>query len=498
MDPPPIPGHMNSHVQPTLRLPRLSYRIKSSDSESIKTTSTDTSRTTTSTNATSPSQSTFCPSPREPPADCIRPTSIRSPSIVSSAVVSRPPNDPPKHPLKNPPKKRPGFLSGLFSAKEPSAQAFAEYEKRLLKQGSGRANTLVAGVSSAKLPPTVPRVNSKWDGVPDSLKEREKLKQDVTQSTSGRGRRPSSTRTAGTDSRSLSRGTLGGMSTHNSSSGSNKLADLYGWEVNCPVSSSSSAVLDFATEHRPTTARLQTSHSAPAPLERRPPLDRNSLFPPHVPSQYPTCPQLQSEQSSLGIHGSSDVPSYSNSPALTPFESLPVTPNAFTPTMNLESPRSENGEPDDLKTTILEAPASFNKVVVRSAGVNILGPPATAKWRAKASPCGLMHDHPKTPGSDIPLNSVLKTQSAKTTPPPVRTGSYFPHTGPAPPAASVRPDPARDRPGLGMSVTNHAVAPWSLPNDDAEAETRRERNITPTPDGGRSMRKKSRMFNFKS
>ena len=488
------PGMMSSQVQPTLRLPKLSYRKKHSDTESVNTMSTETSRISTSTNIPSPLQSTFCPSPRETPTKFSSHTSLRSPSIVSSSVAPKT--------FKHPPKKRPSFFSGLFSAKEPSAQAFAEYEKRLLKQGRGRASTkALPGVSTAKLPPSVPKVNSKWDGIPQMQREKEDLN---GLSITGQNQGPGTTRSAGSDSRSqytttsqkrLSRGTLGGVSTHSSSS-ANRLADLYGWEINSnPVSSSSSAVVDFAAEHRPSTSRLQTSHSAPAPTQRPPPLDTTSLFPAYVSSPYSMNSPSHIEPSTPNGPYSPNVPSHSYSPALTPSDSSPVTPDSISPKTNFVFPQSECGSSGNFKTTVLEAPVRLDEVIIKSTGSNVLGPPATAKRRAKVIPREPGDDRPKTSGSDMPLSSILK-DTTQDTPPRPRTGSYFPSSDSASPNIPRRQNSARERLGLGMNLKTQAIAPWSS-LDNAKDATTGDVTTTPTQEGGQSIGRKRRKSIFR-
>ena len=74
-------------------------------------------------------------------------------------------------------KKKCSIFSGVFSTHEPSIAAFAQMEEQLRKQKaanpSGRLNPVgMPGVSSAKLPDTVPRVNSKWDGLPAGAREK--------------------------------------------------------------------------------------------------------------------------------------------------------------------------------------------------------------------------------------------------------------------------------------------------------------------------------------
>lgn len=449
---------------------------------------------TVSTNPTSPPQSPFCSSPRELFNDTLSPP-IRSPAFASSSMDLRTSNKPPK--------KKAGFLSSLF-AKEPSAQAFADYQKLLLKQGQGRPNTVgLSGVSSAKLPPTVPKVNSRWDGVPETVKEKEKLKQGHKQSMSGHSRdvsvatsivlesRPSSTSHS---QKRLSHGTMGGLSTHSNSS-TNRLADLYGWEGN-PISSSSSAIVDFAAEHRPGTARMQTSHSAPPAPESRPPLERTSLFPPHDP-HHPSAnwhPSL--EGSSLSRSASPNLPSYSHSPALTPLDSSPATPEGPHKSLNFPSPLSDIKPEDNIRTTIIDVPAPAEEVIIKSAGPNILGPPATAKRRHKASPDESGSDRPSTSGVDMQLTSILKKGTPKETPSRPALSSYFPSPDSASPVVPRRNNSARERLGLGVSVKNQDVAPWYSP-EDADNVVEGERMITPTPEGGQSLRRKNRMSLFK-
>ncbi|MCJ1352315.1 MAG: hypothetical protein MMC33_002299 [Icmadophila ericetorum] len=66
----------------------------------------------------------------------------------------------------------------FFTVKEPSAQALLDYQESILKhQAAPNGKVKIAGlpmVSSKQLPPEVPKVNSKWDGVPEIVKERGK------------------------------------------------------------------------------------------------------------------------------------------------------------------------------------------------------------------------------------------------------------------------------------------------------------------------------------
>ena len=76
-----------------------------------------------------------------------------------------------------PTKKRKGAgMLGFLTLKEPSSSAWADLaqaEKQKAKQKSGLTlQSSAAGASLQKLPNYVPKVNSKWDGLPDSAKQR--------------------------------------------------------------------------------------------------------------------------------------------------------------------------------------------------------------------------------------------------------------------------------------------------------------------------------------
>ncbi|KAK4888012.1 hypothetical protein LTR27_013034 [Elasticomyces elasticus] len=71
-------------------------------------------------------------------------------------------------------KKKGSGVLGFLSLKEPSASALEEFAKAQKKASAGKGSRLgsvaLPGVSSQKLPNTVPATNAKWDGLPDSAK----------------------------------------------------------------------------------------------------------------------------------------------------------------------------------------------------------------------------------------------------------------------------------------------------------------------------------------
>jgi hypothetical protein len=109
--------------------------------------------------------------------------SLTSPSLASTAS-SASSND-----SKSSKKKKTGSVFGFLSLKEPSQLAFEQYaeaqRKQALEKGASSPKARpISSYASKKLPKDVPKVNSKWDGVPDSLKNRY-AKSSYTKSSSG-------------------------------------------------------------------------------------------------------------------------------------------------------------------------------------------------------------------------------------------------------------------------------------------------------------------------
>ncbi|GIZ39507.1 hypothetical protein CKM354_000288900 [Cercospora kikuchii] len=72
---------------------------------------------------------------------------------------------------KVPTKRKSKGVLGFLTLKEPSTSAFEEFaEQEKKKLASQKGSNVLRGVSSQKLPEHVPKVNSKWDGLPESTK----------------------------------------------------------------------------------------------------------------------------------------------------------------------------------------------------------------------------------------------------------------------------------------------------------------------------------------
>ena len=386
-------------------------------------------------------------------------------------------------------KKKQSFLSGLFSVKEPSAQAFAEYERQLKAQESKKANRkATAGlprVSTASLPPTVPKVNSRWDGVPQSAKERTKKNQVAPKRsfTSSRRSVPSSWSNQSSDTTSLRtppgksgdvrRGALGGALVQ-SEEGRNRLAEQYGWEG--PSLSNGSLSKLNVDGLRPSSERSTSSKSAPPMLVT----SRSDVIATE-PSEPPPIPPAFIKQQASNDQTSPSTPGLSSSPALTLYESNPATPAGDDQVDLLtltESGKTLVGHEQHeihgaIRSTTLEVPYGNNEVVVRSAGPNILGPPLSARREHKASRSAQKNE-PK-------LTSILKDPSGMSENHQARGGptSYM----------HQRRDAFREKVG---SRSKGKTQPMQSrkgkddkdDDDDATEDEEGEKSLSPTPEGG--------------
>ncbi len=71
-------------------------------------------------------------------------------------------------------KKKSPLFGGLFQVKEPTQVALNQVAAQLISQHGSTSATRVPNVRMEKMPDFVPKVNSKWDGIPEGVKKREK------------------------------------------------------------------------------------------------------------------------------------------------------------------------------------------------------------------------------------------------------------------------------------------------------------------------------------
>ena len=168
-------------VSPMINFPKLKYRNQQVNSPITKPEEASLSPTDLWANYSEASQSLESKlSPSIPSIPSISSVSVsQSPQTDLSSLSSRiqlqnepPVSKVPPHSLK----AKAASLFRFFNVKEPSKQAWLDYQESICKQQSsnnGRFTPIgLPMVSSARLPSTVPKVNSKWDGVPRSVKER--------------------------------------------------------------------------------------------------------------------------------------------------------------------------------------------------------------------------------------------------------------------------------------------------------------------------------------
>ena len=471
----------SSLPQAGVRVPKLRYRQSIVDGESLETAPAASDKI--SSAVPSSINSWDAASSTRPSSSNYSNTSTpRSGSIAVSFDEHAP--TPVKHS-----RRKPSFLSGLFSVKEPSAQAFAEYERQLKAQESTKANRKgTAGlprVSTASLPPTVPKVNSRWNGLPESAKERTKKNQltpkrsftssrrSVPSSWSNQSSDACSPRTPPSRSGIAHRGTLGGASAQ-SGEGRNRLAEQYGWEG--PSLSKGSLSKIHGDGLRPSSERSTSTKSAPPVL-----VTSTSDVIATEASEPPPIPLAFIEQQTLNDQRSPSTPGLSSSPALTPCESNPTTPagddqiDAITLT---ESGKTLVGHEQHemhgaIRSTTLEVPSVNNEVVVRSAGPNILGPPLSARREHKASRSGQKNE-PK-------LTSILKDSAGMSENHQARGGptSYM----------HQRRDTFREKvisrsDGKRQQMPSRKGNDNNDDDDDATEDEGGEKGSSPTPKGG--------------
>ncbi|KAL9580836.1 MAG: hypothetical protein Q9203_006142, partial [Teloschistes exilis] len=377
------------------RIPRLTYRCNPSTAsisdQSVITNRSESSAASISTCATSPPASSFGGSPRSFHFSDDAP----SPFSLDGASDSKPLPSFLSPQTANEPKKKSSSFFKFFSVKEPSTQAFEAYQEQMKKRGTtqnGRANAVgLPGVSSAQLPTTVPRVNSKWDGVPQTAKDRAKEKDLTHRQSFSSVKRPVHTSQSNASHLSTSSSSSSSSSSTRSvprvngklrlDDSSNTLSDIYGWESptqSPPQSNTSSLSLDH---HRPSHSRENSSSF--------------SFFNNNRP---PTIPEASTELSpTITTTPPLDPESMGSSPAITSYSmQLPQTPTDAVPALPL--PISTHHHPADPHLPQNPSTAPRDPVTLTSAGKkNVLGPPVSATLKAKAKP---------TPPKPFPANEA--------------------------------------------------------------------------------------------
>ncbi|MCJ1419217.1 hypothetical protein MMC32_005570 [Xylographa parallela] len=411
---------------------------------------------------------------------------IRGTSSASKTSNFIPPSLP-KAP--SPMKKKRSSVFSFFTVKEPSTQAWLDYQENLRKQQPTRQGRVSAVglpmVSSAKLPPTVPKVNSRWDGVPDSVIQREKEKKAKRRSGHSHAKHLSNTLSGGRSmSRSSSQSSRSGRRTQAStlsfgppplfsSSATSTRNDL-------PWTPSSADARDFYTIYG------KSMNSGPET-----PLSESGSFIPKLPESIKSSEELHKSHFS-GFTDLPEPPKLSASPTSTPGEASPSTPQ-FDPSV-MTSPRRDldssiKVQPSQIQTTVLTLPPRQEQVILHSMGPNILGPPMsfTRKLKAVAFPADETQEL-QMPGSQP--SSILRRETTLRKTPVIARPSisdYF--------SGYKQNSPGSD---VHLNRPHDALKSFPAAVSNSEERDDPERSLTPTPQADKAATRKSKLSFFKS
>ncbi|KAL5116278.1 hypothetical protein ACEQ8H_005836 [Pleosporales sp. CAS-2024a] len=124
--------------------------------------------------------------------------SMDSASLTSTSLASTVPSVHSSDDAKSSKKKKKTSVFGFLSIKEPSQDALKQYADAQRKQAAEKDSASLSGsqpstsiYAGKKLPDTVPKVNTKWDGVPDALKKHRKKSRNSVHSQSSQTSRAS-------------------------------------------------------------------------------------------------------------------------------------------------------------------------------------------------------------------------------------------------------------------------------------------------------------------
>jgi hypothetical protein len=392
--------------------------------------------------------------------------------------------------------KKKSLFGGLFVAKEPTGVALVRLAAQLEAQHGELSARAIPGVSSAKLPEHVPKVNAKWDGVPEAVKERDRLQKEKARATKKQSRAPSDRSRSAEGSRDANaragdrrlplqkRSSTSTLSSFDSR-GRNGHARRSQFSSSDDARSLSKTLSSDAEDGRLAKAASIRSQSLRTPSGSSLPhitafFPNDILHPPAVPKRYKskhrthTASTQRTTSTNWTRYDHADaladlaidvVPEHTSSPNGTPFDRSPVTPSPM-----LQSPSSS-------RPSIL--PVSNNRseeAVFVSSGANVLGPPATAtiKRKTKASrdaflagearPFELPDDEPGPAVIEYELRSPDRTSTAPELPALARGRKDLEN----------RPDSSRARLGLRASMlVSPGQTPWNWQDLDKSSEVER-------------------------
>ncbi|KAI9802512.1 MAG: hypothetical protein M1833_001584 [Piccolia ochrophora] len=378
-DRPPLPSPSSQPRVPKLTFRNVSYETPDDGRSSISIHSMGATGQAASTAPSSPASPSF-------------PSTVLSPTTSSSTTSTLQSQGPTPDPMGKHCRKKGSSLFGFLSVKDPSTEAFLNYQKAVAttRATNGAVVRPLPGVSSARLPTTVPKVNSRWDGMPKVLKEKEEKARGLhRQSSLKTSSRPSSQvfpfdfghadsvqaqkSTSTVDSKASSSYGIARIST--SSSHSNLPWGEPGLKLGSkPTSlSDASAVRDFA---RPSTPQSPFAYST-------------TSLPETIPQEY------QADRSTTTLSASS-VTTPADSPSMEMPSYVAEMPR-YKPTNTVSRQSLVHRGPEPAKTP--PVPPLPDKVIAKALEFGVLGPPASAKQKPSVQALQLGNAAPRnSPG----------------------------------------------------------------------------------------------------
>jgi len=372
-----------------------------------------------------------------------RPADSPTPAPLTIAQIRQSLPDPPPKAAQSPAspalpqKKKNSIFGGLF-AKEPTQVALNQVAATLIAQHGSLSPKSVPHVRQEKMPEFVPKVNTKWDGVPDSIKAKERQEKERH-----RAAKHQPSMFPGARNYSMELGNTRGLRRRgsNSTSGAdsfNSRDSLPGSRWVPPSSSNSSArnissvhsSEDFITQpnHSFTSRSHSIGSSSATSLPERTAFSTTAVpRPPVIPAKFkidPGHPGLLSHtRVGPGAHAVHQAPTiqriheHSSSPAATPRESSPITPSSIQV--------SSAGIGDSQHSLA-------NEVQLNSAGSDVLGPPVVTKIGSRMPSAAFLAgearpfeipddarsinvdplDHAQGANTDLPLRNWTSTQNS--------------------------------------------------------------------------------------
>jgi hypothetical protein len=142
------------------------------------------------------------------------------------------------------PKKKSSMFGGLFQVREPTQIALNQVAAQMIAQHGSTSATKVPNVRLERMPEHVPKVNTKWDGIPESIKQKDKRERDrinrakresFFSGTSGlrsRSDDASFVRTGSRNSSATTASSFGGIDNSSGSQGASSRTRFYAQSVN--------------------------------------------------------------------------------------------------------------------------------------------------------------------------------------------------------------------------------------------------------------------------